>query len=339
MVLEAAERGLPIDALLARLGLDQDSLRMPERRVAFADLFPVWADCMRAIRDPGLPLAAAQRLRLEDYAVVGFATTSASTFRAAVSLLARYGTLLADGCRWEVEDEPTRPSVKLLWQREGERTLGHRVANECAVAEALHASRQILGFALVPVAVAFRHSAPSSLKAHEAFFGLTPRFGARWEGLAFSRDLFDRVPRQANPPLAQWLERQMAATLATRVAPTTFAERVEEILERDLASGEPDLARIARLLGLSERTVRRQLAREERSFRGLWESVRRRRAEALLSAGSVTIDEVAFLTGFAETSAFARAFKRWTGETPGAFRRTVHTTGDRIGQETGHVEQ
>lgn len=319
MVLEATARGLPADQLLARLGLDAASARDPERRVPFASLFSVWADCMRALRDPFLPLAAAQRVRLEDYAVLGFATTSAPSFRASLSLLVRYGTLHADGCRWEIDDDRSERAITLRWEREGERTLGHRVANECAIAEVLHATRQILGFTLAPSSVAFRHPAPSSIRRHEEFFGVRPRFGARWEGIVFQRELLDRAPRQANPALAAWLERQMAGMLATRVEATTFAKRVELLLEQDLASGEPDLGRVA--LALSERTVRRQLAREECSFRGIWESVRRRRAESLLAAGQVTIDEVAFLTGYSETPAFTRAFKRWTGDTPGAYRR------------------
>lgn len=319
MVLEAAARGLAAPDLLARLGLDPASASDPERRVSFAALFAVWADCMRALRDPGLPLAAAKRVRLEHYAVLGFATTSAPSFRAALALLARYGALHADGCRWTLEDEAG--GVKLRWERDGERTLGHRVANECAVAEALHASRQILGLTFAPASVAFRHAAPATLRAHEEFFGVRPRFGAAWEGVAFSHDLLDRVPRQANPALATWLERQMATMLAARAEPATFVQQVEQILERDLASGEPDPGRVARALALSERTLRRQLQREDASLRGLWESVRRRRAEALLAGREVSIDEVAFLTGYSETSAFARAFKRWTGDTPGAFRR------------------
>jgi AraC-like DNA-binding protein len=333
MVAEAAARGLPAGPLLARLGLDAASARDTERRVPFEALFSVWADCMRALRDPGLPLAAAQRIRLEEYTVLGFATTTAPTFRAALAALARYGTMVADGCRWRVEDDPGHPGLRLHWERDGARTLGHRVANECAIAEALHVARQALDARIVPLSVAFRHPAPPSTSKHEQFFGVRPRFGARWEGLELPRDLLDRAPRQANPPLAAWLERQMASTLAARAAPATFGERIEQLLEQDLAAGEPDLRRVARSLAVSERTLRRQLQRDGLSFRQLAEGVRRRRAEALLAAGNTTLDEVAFLTGYSETSAFARAFKRWSGETPGAFR------GGRIGQETGRSGQ
>jgi hypothetical protein len=80
-------------------------------------------------------------------------------------------------------NEPSEPVIRLGWERAGERTLGHRVANECAIAEALHVARQILGARIAPVGVAFRHEAPASIAAHVAFFDVRPRFGSSWEGL------------------------------------------------------------------------------------------------------------------------------------------------------------
>jgi AraC-like DNA-binding protein len=327
MVQEAAARGLAPGPLLARLGLDAASAADPERRVPFTALFEVWAECMRALRDPALPLAAAQRIRLENYTALGFAVTSASSVRAAISMLVRYGAYAADGCAWEVEALPGLEGLRLHWRREGERSLGHRVANECAVAEALHVLRQMLGARVVPLAVAFRHRAPAKAAAHFGFFGVRPRFGAEWEGLDLPEALLDRVPRLANPPLAAWLEQRLASALAARRPPDTLAERIEQLLEQDLATGVPDLLRVARSLALSERSLRRQLQKERLSFRGLFEAVRKRRAEALLRGGKATLAEVAFLTSFSELSAFARAFKRWSGQTPGAFRAAASEVG------------
>jgi AraC-like DNA-binding protein len=339
MVFEAAARGLSPAPLLDRLGLDASSARDPGRRVPFGALFDVWAECMRSLRDPGLPVAAAQRIQLEHYTVLGFAATTAPTFRAALEIVARYSSVVADGCRFTVIDEQAHPGIRLGWEREGERSLGHRVANECAIAEALHVARQILGARVAPIRVSFRHPAPASVAAHTAFFDVRPHFGESWEGLELPRELLDRVPRQANPPLAAWLERQMESAIATRPRPATFAERVEQLIEQDLATGEPDLGRVARSLGVSERSLRRHLQRENLSFRAIGESVRRRRAEGLLAAGEVTIDDVAFLTGYSETSAFTRAFRRWCGVTPGAFRQRATGERGQNGQETGRRGQ
>ena len=71
---------------------------------------------------------------------------------------------------------------------------------------------------------------------------------------------------------------------------------------------------------MSERTLHRRLAEERESFQDLVTGVRREAAESLLGSGRHRVVEVAFLTGFSDQTAFTRAFKRWTGLTPAAFR-------------------
>jgi AraC-like DNA-binding protein len=72
---------------------------------------------------------------------------------------------------------------------------------------------------------------------------------------------------------------------------------------------------IAKRLGTSARTLRRQLEKEGATLRGLVDDVRRERADDLLAAGTA-IKEIAFALGFSEPSAFSRAYKRWTGHGP-----------------------
>jgi AraC-like DNA-binding protein len=85
--------------------------------------------------------------------------------------------------------------------------------------------------------------------------------------------------------------------------------------------GDPPLERIARQLGRSERTLRRQLADEGAAYRSIVDNVRRARADVLLADASVSLAEVAFALGFSEHAAFSRAYKRWTGVSPMDARR------------------
>jgi len=73
---------------------------------------------------------------------------------------------------------------------------------------------------------------------------------------------------------------------------------------------------------MGERTLRRRLRQEGVTFRGVLDATRAELAQSCLRDHRVTIAEVAFLLGFSEPSAFLRAFKRWTGRTPAAFRAT-----------------
>jgi AraC-like DNA-binding protein len=88
---------------------------------------------------------------------------------------------------------------------------------------------------------------------------------------------------------------------------------------------DPTAARLPARLKMSVRTLNRLLAGEGTSFRELLDARRRDLATRYLAGNDVSIAEVAFLLGFSELSSFHRAFKRWTGETPGEFRTKSHT--------------
>jgi AraC-like DNA-binding protein len=96
--------------------------------------------------------------------------------------------------------------------------------------------------------------------------------------------------------------------------------RLRRAVEEGLRTREVDLHTLARKLHLSPRTLQRRLAEEGTSHQSLIDSVRREMALRLLES-DVPIAEAAYLLGFSEASAFHRAFKRWTGQTPAEFRR------------------
>ena len=105
-------------------------------------------------------------------------------------------------------------------------------------------------------------------------------------------------------------------------APSTapFVERVREAVERELGTGSLGVATLSRTLGTSSRTLQRRLGEIGLSFRDVVDEVRERRARAYLTDPALSTTDIARLLGYAEVSAFLRAFKRWTGTTPGRVR-------------------
>jgi AraC-like DNA-binding protein len=100
----------------------------------------------------------------------------------------------------------------------------------------------------------------------------------------------------------------------------TFAARVSEALVPMLPEG-PTIDRVAHALRVSPRSVQRYLHAEDTSFERVLEDVRKSRAQAGLRDRRCSIAEVSAALGFADQSAFHRAFVRWMGTTPGAYRR------------------
>ena len=126
----------------------------------------------------------------------------------------------------------------------------------------------------------------------------------------------------ADPQTAAMVERQLAETLRQVIGTGRgLAAAVRDRLLRD-SGAVPSMAQVAAELHITVRTLRRQLADEGVSFRGLLNSARETRAAELLRGGS-TIEEVARLLGYAETANFTHAFTRWRGMSPRAFRQSM----------------
>lgn len=108
--------------------------------------------------------------------------------------------------------------------------------------------------------------------------------------------------------------------LAALPASATLADRVRQAIGASLARGEPRLEAIARDLAMSGRTLQRRLTDAGTRFADLVDAARRERAMLLLEDATLSCTEIAFLLGYTEAAPFFRAFKRWTGMPPQAYR-------------------
>jgi len=126
--------------------------------------------------------------------------------------------------------------------------------------------------------------------------------------------------RRRDPLLRRWLERQAAAILARLPAGGDACDEVRSVLSAQATAGEMTIDAVARRLSTTPRTLQRRLARGGTSFEALRDDARRQAAELYLSTTTLTTAEVTYLLGYSEPTAFHRAFRRWHGTTPQAFR-------------------
>jgi AraC-like DNA-binding protein len=99
-----------------------------------------------------------------------------------------------------------------------------------------------------------------------------------------------------------------------------FRALVERRVRAALEHGEPSIRTIALGLKMSTRTLQRRLETEGVGYAEVLDQVREQLARTLVAAKEPSLSEIAFQLGFAEFATFSRAFKRWTGSPPGAFR-------------------
>jgi AraC-like DNA-binding protein len=137
-----------------------------------------------------------------------------------------------------------------------------------------------------------------------------------------------------DPHLCTLLERQAERLLASLPEPRRFTRAVKGLVASAIEEGNPGAERVAVRLGVHVRTLGRRLRGEGTTYRRLLEEVRREIAERHFTVSDKTVSEVAFSLGYAHASTFHKAFRRWTGTAPDAYRRRVRL--DAAG-EAGHA--
>lgn len=311
-------KGTPPELLTRLVGRPRHALVEAER-VPIAANFACFEACMRHTNDPGFPLDVARSVTLEDYSVLGFALMTASSAGHAFELLVRYQHIISDSGNWRLRE--VEQGLELQWVRAGRRTLGHRTANECAVAEIVGGLRRGYGAGFAPERVSFRHPSPPRTEAHDRYFQCPIAWGASHDGLVLDRAILSRRTASASSAM----NRHFSELLGTLPKPSdTCAGRVRHELAVLLSqgSGSPGADLMAKRLGMSERSLRRALAEEETSYRELVDELRKTAALDLLRAKK-SVTDVAFVLGFSETSAFSRAFRRWHGTSARSFAKQL----------------
>ena len=301
------------------VGLDPDAEVDPRHMVSDSDYYNL---CERIARESelgmSLPLKAGGAVCCDDYGAFGLAWKSAINLRGSYERAERYARVLSSVAFFEVVPEGEKTYLTMHW--EGERSLGLRVSNEQTVAEVVQLSREVSPGDFAPEAVYFKHLSPGSTAAHEEYFGCPVHFGADRDGFLVSESSLNLPNRLGDPAISQFFDAHMEKELRELSDENGLDKRVKIQISQALSEGVPTVTDVALRLGMSGRTLQRRLADQDLSFKTLVDESRRELAERLLRETDYALNEIAFLTGFSEQSAFNRAFKRWAGQTPRSYR-------------------
>lgn len=321
VALAAGRAGMsPLD-VARHLGLDPALLADPHARVPHSLLLRAWEEIPALVGDDAFGLHAAELVGAMPYNVVDYVCAQGPTLREAIARLLRYQRLY-------VED------VELALALAGdEATLSMRLRSApCAprhLAEFITATwqqraRVLAGRTFGLRRATFQHAAPADIEPHRRVYGAPLGFRAATNSLVFHADILDLPVLGADPSLGALLERHAAEQLARLPARDDLVQRVKAQLLRALPGEVPAIDATARALGSGARTLQRALKAEGTTFQQVVDEVRRDLALAHLRDPQRTVSEVAFLVGFTEVAAFTRAFRRWTGEVPSAYRQRRH---------------
>jgi AraC-like DNA-binding protein len=318
-LLAAAKRGVPAERLCEEAGLRRSDLDDPEARIPYAVLDGILERAVALTGDDNLGLHMAGMDVMDPDDPASLVILTSANLREAMARGCRYQRVWGDGERFVVEDTPRGVRMRFTPVGPAWRP-AHRHLTEVALVQLATGVRVFTGVDVRPLRARFVHPAPADVREHEALFGCPLEFGAPASDLEFSAGDADRPFVHADALLNAVFEHQARRALERLPEAATLAGRVRDQVRRTLAGGDFSFAAVASALHVPSRTLQRQLAAEGHTYAGLVEALRRELSQGYLQR-RMSIAEVSFLLGYADPAAFHRAFKRWWGMAPEAFRR------------------
>lgn len=318
MVRTAEARGVSAADLLKEAGLTVELLEDPDARIPGPVVLGLWQALRERTAEPALQLAAPTSLPFGAYRVIDYLVGASATVGEGVSRFARFFSLIADAIALTIECDDGAHCLRLS------RADGGAVPPiyvDYVFAALVMRVRMKIRPSLDVLRVELMQPEPAWATSYGELFRAPVRFGASADRLCFAAAEWNAPMDSADAALAHVLE-EHARILARRLpsAASGFCADVERTIASALAEGA-SAEEVARAMHCSVRTLQRKLVATGTTFRQVSETVRGQLAVDYLADPNVSIAEVAFLLGFSDQSSFNRAFRRWTGESPGRWRR------------------
>jgi len=309
--------GLDSDALCREAGLDPQLMDDPNARYPLSATTRLWEVAVKASGDPAIGLRVSRFVSPTTFHALGYALVASGSLREVFERIVRYHQVVSDALELELNQVGERYCFHLRVPEGSPRPAFEAIDAFAAIY--VRTCRNRLGRDYAPLAVYLRRPEPADPKHWHAVFRAPIFFAADEDRLEFAVSDFDSHLDDANPELAEHNETMLKHTLV-QLQPLTWERKVRSAIEAQLPEGEPSAEHIAKTLHLSLRSLQRHLADEGCRFDTLLNECRENLALLHLRDPQCSLSEISYLLGFADTSSFSRAFKRWTGMTPGQFR-------------------
>jgi AraC-like DNA-binding protein len=310
-------QGFSADEVLEGTGIPAQVLANPEGRISPRQHEALVARARRLMRDELLGLRFGRQMRLSAHGHLGLAIMSSATLHDAVQLLVRYFPTVTRLVRLEFVTDSHLGYLRVLpdhalpsaYRFVAENVMGGIVTTAEALSESTPSYVQC----------EFRGEPLTSVANYEQLLRYPARFHCEFDQLCFDLPFLQQSMPSFNPLSLQLAEQQCREQLQLIEQQPHIHERVASWLQRHMAP--PSLEQAALELCMTSRTLNRHLARYGVTYKELADTQRKSRAEQLLRETNWSIDRIAEALGYGDPSNFNRAFRRWFGVAPSAYRQ------------------
>jgi AraC-like DNA-binding protein len=306
------------DQVLRAVDLDRAVLSNAEGFIPCSTFARLLEEAARATGDSCFGLHFGERFNVKNIGPLAYVVLNSPTIAVADAHVARYLKLYNQAAKVFFTVEGQRAYLQYVLVDLGIEV--PRQQNEYSMVIRLNTIRMMVGSQWAPLEVRFAHPAPEQISEHQRIFRAPVLFGFPTNAFVIEREFLERQIPAADQHLYQIMDRYLERILEEMPQEHEVLASVRRAVAESMREEHPNLTRVAKKMAMSPRTLQRQLKEQGIEFKNLVDDTRRRFAQSYLKSRRNTLTEVAFLLGYSEASAFNRAFKRWTGSTPLAYR-------------------
>jgi AraC-like DNA-binding protein len=313
-------RDLNADELLANVGLSSSLLQMPQARVSAKHYGALWRAIAAALDDEFFGQDS-RRMKVGSFAMLCHAVLSCKTLGAALERSLRFYALILDDISGTAERDAQEARIVLY-----ERVAGtsHRVfAHELLLMLLYGLSCWLVGRRIPILRTEFNYAEPAHSAEYRLMYCADLRFNRPNTLLAFDASYLDLPVVQDERSAKEFLRSAPENILLKYKNGSSLSARVRRRLRQFLPGAVADFEQLADEMGMTPATMRRRLHDEGESYQSIKDNLRRDLAISYLSHSKRSVMDIALELGFSERSAFHRAFRKWTGASPGEFRRNA----------------
>ena len=313
-----AKRGMDADKLLMDVGLAPSLLQVPQARVSAKHYAALWRSIALALDDEFFGQDS-RRMKVGSFAMLCHTLLGCKTLAQALDRSLRFYALILDDIGGTAQREAGEARI-LLEPRAGiaARVFGH----ELLLILLYGVSCWLIGRRIPILRTEFAYSEPAHSAEYRLMYCADLRFDRPNTMLAFEDSYLDLPVVQNARSVKEFLRTAPEGILLKYKNDSNFSARVRRRLRQFLPGEVPDFEQLAGELHMTPATMRRRLHEEGESYQTIKDQLRRDIAIGYLSHSDRSVMDIALELGFSERSAFHRAFRKWTGASPGEFRRT-----------------
>jgi len=317
LVLE--ELGFDPAEVLAEVGVDARLFEDPNNLIRDVLIGQALVHCVARTGCEDFALRVGRHGRLASLGLVGALTASAPDVGAALRVLCRFLSLNDGGAVLSLATEGSLSSLNYSIYEGG--VEGTSQIHLMVSAVACNVLRDLCGPDWAPSDVLIPCRRPRDVHLFREFFRAPLRFDADRLALVFPRGWLDHPLHSADPELHAALGAQ--AALFEELASPGLPSQVQRVMRNLLLEGKGSIEAVARRFSMHRRTLDRHLGANGVSFRKLADETRFEVACQLLRDTQMSVGEIATSLHYGDSSAFAHAFRRWSGESPTRWRESV----------------